>query len=385
VSVPLARRNLLANTPRLIRSVSGIAFAVLLMIVELGFRDAFLESMIMNVRALDGDIMLISSTKYQVDRLSPFSRRQLYQARAVPGVASASPLYIERLGPIWKNPQDHRLFRITAYAFDPDQPVFLFPELAAKHEALRQPDTVMVDRRARSFLGEAHEGTETELGRRHITVVGTFELGPNFFSDGNVLMSDRNYIKFFGVRGGVKDTDLPDIEIGTVKVLPQFKVADVKASLRAALPPNVAVLTKAELVEQEKAYNNKVSPVGPIFTIGTLIGFAVGMMISYQILFSELSDQRPQYATLKAMGYRNRYLVKVVLQQAVFYALIGYGPAWILSYLALRAIGAAVLLPAGISFALTITTLAMTVVMCTLSALIAVRRVISADPAELFA
>src|SRR5262249_21983375 len=159
---------------------------------------------------------------------------------------------------------------------------------------------------------------------------------------------------------------LPDVEIGTVKVLPQFKIADVQASLRAALPPNVAVLTKAELVEQEKAYNNKVSPVGPIFAIGTLIGFAVGMMISYQILFSELSDQRPQYATLKAMGYRNRYLVKVVLQQAVFYALIGYVPAWILSFVALLAIGEAVLLPAGIPFTLTITTLVMTVIMCTL-------------------
>jgi putative ABC transport system permease protein len=384
VSVPLARRNLLANTPRLIRSVSGIAFAVLLMIVELGFQSGYLESMIMNIRALDGDIMLISSAKYQVDRISPFSRRQLYEARAVPGVASARPLYIDRISPIWKNPQDHQLFRITAYGFDPDQPVFLFPLASPNLEALRQPDTVMVDRRARSFLGEASEGTETELARRQIRVVGTFELGPNFYSDGNVIMSDRNFFKFFGARGGSTNTDLPDIEIGAVKVLPQFKVADVKAGLRAALPPNVAVLTKAELVDQETQYNAKVSPVGPIFAIGTLIGFAVGIMISYQILFSELSDQRSQYATLKAMGYRNGYLVKVVLQQAICYALIGYGPAWVLSFLALRAIGELVLLPAGIPFSLTITTLAMTVAMCTLSALIAVRRVISADPAELF-
>jgi putative ABC transport system permease protein len=382
VSVPLARRNLLANTPRLIRSVSGIAFAVVLMLVELGFRDGFFESMIMNVRAVDADIMLTSSAKYQVDRISPFSRRQLYEAREVPGVASARPIYIDRIAPVWKNPQDHQLFRITAYGFDPDQPVFLFP-ISAKLEALRQPDTVMVDRRARSFLGEANEGTETELARRHIRVVGTFELGPNFFSDGNVIMSDRNFFKFFGARGSA-DNDLPDIEIGAVKVLPSFKVSDVKASLRAALPPNVAVLTKTELVDEEIQYNAKVSPVGPIFAIGTIIGFAVGMMISYQILFSDLSDQRPQYATLKAMGYRNRYILKVVLQQAVFYALIGYVPAWFLSLLVLRLIGVLVLLPMGISFALTVTTLAMTIVMCTLSALLAVRRVISADPAELF-
>lgn len=197
-------------------------------------------------------------------------------------------------------------------------------------------------------------------------------------------MSDRNFFKYFGPNGGSMDGDLPDIEIGVVKVLPQFKVSDVKTRLRAALPPNVAVLTKAELVDEEIQYHSKVSPVGPIFAIGTIIGFAVGMMISYQILFSDLSDQRSQYATLKAMGYRNRYIVKVVLQQAVFYALIGYGPAWILSLLALHGIGELVLLPIGISFALTVTTLAMTIVMCTVSALLAVRRVISADPAELF-
>ena len=139
MSVPLARRNLFSNTPRLIRSVSSIAFAVVLMIVELGLRDRLLESMILNVRAMDGDIMLISSVKYQVDRISPFSRRQLYEARAVLGVASARPLYIERVAPIWKNPQDQQLFRITAYAFDPDQPVFLFPIATASSKRYGSP------------------------------------------------------------------------------------------------------------------------------------------------------------------------------------------------------------------------------------------------------
>jgi putative ABC transport system permease protein len=384
VAVPLARRNLLANTPRLIRSVAGIAFAVMLMIIEIGFRDGFLASMVLTVRALDGDIMLVSSTEYQFDQIAQVSWRQLYQARAVPGVATARPIYMERFGPIWKNPQDQHLFRITAFGFDPDQPVFLFPDLTTKLEALRQPDTVMVDRRARSFLGEASEGTETELARRHIRVVGTFELGPNYFADGNVIMSDHNFFKFFGVRGGAKDDELPDIQVGVVKVLPHFQVSDVKERLRAALPVNVAVLTKAELINKEIEHTAKVSPIGPIFAIGTLIGFAVGMMISYQVLFSELSDQRPQYATLKAMGYRNRYLVSVVMQQAGFYALIGYIPAWLVSWLVLRVIGEIVLLPLGTSLAVTATTLGLTMVMCILSALLAVRRVISADPAELF-
>jgi putative ABC transport system permease protein len=382
-TVPLAWRNLLANKRRLIRSTAGIAFAVLLMMMELGFRNAFIESMLLNIRALDGDIMLVSSAKYQFDRIAPFSRRQLYEARAVPGVATARPLYIERTASIWKNPQDYRLFAVLVLAFDPDQPVFLLPEVVAKLDALRQPDTIMVDRHARSVLGEADTGTETELTRRKIRVVGTFWLGPSFFGDGNVIMSDRNFFKLLG-GGGPNRTGLPDIEVGVVKVRPGFEISQVQRALRATMPPNITVLTKAELIDQDARFVAQVLPVGLVFGVGTLVGFAVGMMISYQILFSELSDQLAQYATLKAMGYHNRFLVKVVLQQAVFYALVGYGPAWILCYVLLRVIGEIVRMPTGMSIGLTATSLALTIGMCVGSALIAVRRVIAADPAEHF-
>jgi putative ABC transport system permease protein len=381
--VPLARRNVLADKRRLARSAAGIAFAVLLMMVELGFRSAFIESMLLAMRQLDGDIMLVSATKYQFDRRAPFSRRQLYEARSVPGVDTAGPVYVERILSVWKNPQNHRLFAVLVFAFDPDQPVFLLPEVADKLDALRQPDTVMVDRRARSVLGVASTGTETELARRRVRVVGTFWLGPNFFTDGNLIMSDRNFHKLLG--GGSPDsTDLPDIEVGVIKVLPGHDVVQVQQAIRAALPANVAVLTKDELIDRERRFHASVSPVGPIFNVGTLVGFAVGIMICYQILFSELSDQLSQYATLKAMGYPDRFLTNVVLQQAVFYALVGYGPAWILCFLLFRLLSDVVLLPMGMTADLTAISLALTLVMCIAAALIAVRRVIAADPADVF-
>lgn len=382
-AVPLARRNLLASKRRLASSVAGIAFAVLLMMVELGFRNAFIDSMLLAVRQLDGDIMLVGSAKYQFDRNAPFSRRKLYEARAVPGVATAWPLYAEQKSSIWKNPQDHRLFAVQVFAFDPEQPVFLLPEIAAKLDALRQPDTVMVDSQGRSNLGVADTGTETELTRHKVSVVGTFSLGPSFFIDGTIIMSDRNFLKLLGGSGPDR-TDLPDVEIGVVKVLPGFEIANVQRALTAAMQPNVTVLTKAELIEKEARFHAQVSPVGPIFGVGTLVGFAVGVMICYQILFSELSDQLPQYATLKAMGYHNGFLVKVVLQQAAFYALVGYVPAWILCYLLFSLIGESVLLPMEISIGLTALSLALTLAMCVGAALIAVRRVIATDPAELF-
>jgi len=380
-AVPLARRNFVANRRRLVRSLTGIAFAALLMMVELGIKTGFVESSLSILRRLDSDIMLISSAKYQFISPAPFSRRQLHDARAVSGVASVRPLYVQR--GIWKNPQDLKLNTVMVFAFDPDQPVFLIPEINAHLDALRRPDTIMVDRRAREAVGIANEGTETELSRRKVTVVGTFWLGPDFFSMGNVIMSDRDFFKFFGA-GSADTAELPDVEIGVVKVLPGYELPDVQHAIAATMPENVAVLTKSELIAKEAQFHDEVTAVGPLFWVGTLIGFAVGMLISYQILFSELSDQLSQYATLKAMGYQNGYLVKMVLQQAVFYALLGYIPAWLLSNVVFYIVGDMALMPMRMSFSLTAISLGLTVVMCIISAMIAVRRVIAADPAELF-
>jgi putative ABC transport system permease protein len=196
-------------------------------------------------------------------------------------------------------------------------------------------------------------------------------------------MSDRTFFTLFG--GGSADAgELPSPDVGVVRVQPGQQLSDVQRALRAALPTNVAVLTKAELMDRETRFALQVSPVGPIFDIGTLVGFAVGMLISYQILFSDLYDQLSQYATLKAMGYRNGYLVRAVLLQAIFYALLGYVPAWILCYFIFKIVGGMVLIPAAMSIELTAVSIALSFGMCVGSALIAVRRVIAADPAELF-
>ena len=61
-TVPLAWRNMLADKRRLLRSTGGIAFAVLLMLMQLGFRGAFIDSALEVIYSIDGDIFLTSST-----------------------------------------------------------------------------------------------------------------------------------------------------------------------------------------------------------------------------------------------------------------------------------------------------------------------------------
>src|SRR5439155_25539491 len=276
--VPLAWRNLLDDRRRLLRSTMGIAFAVLLMLVELGFRDAFLESALQIIRGFDADIVLVSATKFRFGRKDPFSRRHLYVARGSPGVASAAPVYGEWTKSLWKNPQTHKPYTVQVLAFDPDQPVFLFPDITARLSELRQPDTVVVDRRGRRFLGTAQEGTQTELAARAIRVVGTFPLGPDFTDDGTLVMSDRNFFTLFSPRT-LGNHELPNIEIGIVKVLPGYPVRQVQATLQQTLGKTVSVLTKNEMIDREISFQSTVSPVGPIFAFGTAIGFAVGILI----------------------------------------------------------------------------------------------------------
>jgi putative ABC transport system permease protein len=381
--VPLAWRNMLADKRRLLRSTSGIAFAVLLMLLQLGFRGAFLDSALEMIHNIDGDIFLTSSTKFRFGRKDAFSRRQLYAARAVEGVESARPIYAEWTTSTWKNPQTLRTYNVQVLAFDPDEPVFLFPEVQEQLQELRQPDTALSDRRARRILGFATAGTVTELSRRQIRIIGNFALGPDFTTDGTLITSDRTFLKFFATHS-LAAGELADVEFGVIKVRTGYQVEDVQRALKQALPASIAVLTKAKLLALEMAFQNSVSPVGPIFLVGTAIGFIVGMLISYQILYTDLSDQMPQYATLKAMGYENAYLVRVILKQASFYALLGFLPAWALAVCLYDLIGELALLPLRMTFGIIIGTLALTVGMCLLSGILAVRRVLAADPAEVF-
>jgi putative ABC transport system permease protein len=383
-AVPLAWRNMLADKRRLLRSTSGIAFAVLLMLLQLGFRNAFIDSALGVLHNIDGDILLTSSTKFRFAGKDPFARRQFYAARAVEGVEWARPIYAEWNLSIWKNPQTLKTYNSQVLAFDPDQPVFLFPEVREHLEQLRQPDTALTDRRARPSYGSAAAGTVTELSRREIRVIGNFALGPDFNTDGTLITSDRTFLKFFAP-GSLAAGELTDVEFGVIKVRPGYSIENVRRALKQALlPTGVAVRTKAEWLALETAFQNAVSPVGPIFMLGTAIGFIVGMMISYQILYTDLSDQLSQYATLKAMGYENAYLVRTVLEQAGVYALVGFLPGWAVAVCLSYVLAGITLLPLHMSLDIVVTTFVLTLGMCLFAGALAVRRVLAADPAEVF-
>src|SRR5262249_41872832 len=117
---------------------------------------------------------------------------------------------------------------------------------------------------------------------------------------------------------------------------------------------------------------------------GVVMGFVVGMAICYQVLYSDVSDRLAEFATLKAMGYSSGWLFGRVVEQAVYLALLGYAAGVVVSLLAFRAVHAATGLPMEFRPETAALVLFLTVLMCVLSACLAARRLVSADPAQLY-
>jgi putative ABC transport system permease protein len=378
--VPLAWRSLTANKRRLFRSSAGIGFAVLLMLMQLGFEKAFFDASLQVLRGIDADIVLQSTHKYQFATQDTFPAAVLATAKSVTGVATARPLYAAWYDLYWKNPFDGKRYLVRAFGFDPDAPVFLFPEIDADRARLKKDGAVLVDRHARRFLGMDRPAAQSEINGNKVDIVGSFALGPDFSSDGTVVMSDRTFANLLHRPGAGP----PGIEAGVIKVNAGTDPANVQAALRKALPADIAVMTKAQLIAFERNFQADVSSAGPIFAIGTIVGFVVGMLISYQVTYTEVADKLPQYATLKAIGYPTGYLLRVVLEQAALNAIAGWVPAWLLSLGLYRLISEIALLPLRMDLQITLLSLGLTLGMCLISAAIAVRRVIRADPAAVF-
>jgi putative ABC transport system permease protein len=378
--VPLAWRNLVADRLRLLRASAGIAFAVLLMLVQLGFERGFFAASLNAVVMLDGDLFVINASKYRFGTRNPFAPSHLEAIRAVSGVAGVAPLYADWMDFFWTSPVDNKPHLVRVFAVDPDAPpVFSLPGIADQQALLKTDDTVLIDSRARHFLGMDGPITEAKLFGAMVKVVGKFALGPDFMSDGTVVTSADTFAKYFRTTPAA----LP-VETAVIRLKPGEDVAAAQRRIAAALPSSLRVLTKSEIVGFERDFQAKLSSAAPIFWLGTLVGFIVGTLISYQIIYTELMDRLPQYATLKGIGYGNGYLIGSVLRQALLTGLAGYVPAWLLCLAVYKIVGDIALLPLAMTLQLTLVSLGLTLGMCLLAALLAVRRVIAADPAEVF-
>ncbi|MBW4696759.1 MAG: ABC transporter permease DevC [Aphanocapsa lilacina HA4352-LM1] len=383
IRMPLAWLQLRRERTRLLVGVSGITFAVVLMFMQMGFRSALFDSAVGMHSGLQGEIILISPRSVALIAMEQFSERTLYQALGTQGVASVSPVYVESA--LWRNPETRITRNIRVYGFNPSEPVFALPGVAEQRTLLKQPDTVLFDRGSRSEYGpvprliERRGAVVTEVDERRVTVRGLVTLGVTFGSDGHLITSDQNFLRIFGKR---RTKGL--IDIGLIRLVPGADTARVLADLRARLPGNVRVLTKQEYKDFEVNYWNTSTPIGFTFTLGAIMGFVVGSIIVYQVLYTDVAEHLAEYATLKAIGYGDGYFLGVVFQSALILAALGFVPGLAIAWGLYELTRSATLLPLFMVVDRSLLVLGLTFAMCFLSGAIAVRKLRDADPADIF-
>jgi putative ABC transport system permease protein len=383
--IPLAWRNLTENRRRLLTSVAGTAFAVTLMFMENGFRHAMLDSMVNVIERLDGQVMIVSRTLYTLSIPYDFPYRRMVSAENFPDVIDTSPVYVVTRFGFWRNILSGALERICVIGVPPEKGVLNLEEVKKYREALAQPDTVLADELSRSSsFGHFAPGQVSELSGHTVRIVGTFKLGINAQSNGNLIMSDRNLLRVFPDHAGASLGDNA-VTIGVIRIRPGADPIKLRTELQSALPPDVRVLTLDEFIARERDFWDKVAPIGTVFYIGVVMGFIVGCVICYQVLFADISDRLGEFATLKAMGYSNLRLFRVVVMQGVYLAILGYLAGLVVSILLFNWVHEATGLPLDLSRNDPLRILALSVVMCVMSGAYAARKLLSVDPAQLFA
>lgn len=378
----LAWRQLRSERARLASAIAGVMFACVLVFMQLGFRGALFDSATKLPQAMQGELFLVNPLTNAFFRPEPLPRVRAYQTLADPDVVFAAPVYLAQAP--WRHPHtgEHRAIQLVG--FDTESGAMAFPGLAALTHALKRPDTIAFDSLSRpefgpipSMLAEGR-AVRAEIAHREVEVVGTIELGASFGADGNAVMNEVNFRRL------IKDRPAAKADLVALRLREGADPAAVQARLRTLLPKDVVVVTHDQLVAWERDYWQQRTPIGFIFSFGSLMGLVVGMVIVYQILFSDIASHLSEYATLKAMGYSGFYLSRVVLSAAAILAVLGFIPGAIACFGLYDLVNKATLLPMHMELERSVTVFVLVFAMCAAAGLLAMRKLRDADPADMF-
>ncbi|MFO0845163.1 MAG: FtsX-like permease family protein [Gemmataceae bacterium] len=401
--VPLAWLNLTHSRLRVVLFCAGIGFAVLLMFLQFGCRKALLDANVLLLERLRDPLVVVSRRQTTILLRSTFPRDLLQRALGVEGVASVQPVYLEYATSFLRNAEPDPAKRdpsqvIRVVGLDPDAYVLDFPQLNpagpdSLTQALHLSGRALFDSKAKhkagapsgtSVYGPVRPGTQTDLAGQRIVVVGLVELGIDFGTDGTLIVGLDTFRQV--LRSSPYGPTMNDVDLGMVRLAPGADPARVQRSLAELYGDDgeVEVLTREQLMGREQRFWLNNTPIGAVFNFGMFMGFLVGLVICYQILSTDIRDNLSAYATLRAIGYPNAFLARVVFEESMLLAVMGFVPGTLVSWGLYLLLEQWTDLPLRMTPARASFIFALTVVMCVASGLLAVRQATQADPAEVF-
>jgi len=367
---------------KLFAAVAGVMVSVILMWMQLGLMKALFASAVRFHGSLNGELVLVHSQYEHLLHSKPFSSRLLYRLL---GSSAVDDVFAISMAPSeWKNPWNGEMRSVQCYGIETDQPCLSISGLPEQLQELRSTDQFLYDRGSRPRFGdvigavERKEPVEPEINRRRMILSGLVDLGASFGVDGSILVSHANFLRLFSERKPGM------IDVGVVRLRDTSLLPELQKQFQEQLGKEVSVLTVEQFKDRELRYWKSATPIGVIFTAGTVVGFFIGFIVVYQILYTDVTNHLPQYATMKAMGFSNGYLYRLVLEQSLQLAVLGYIPGTFITALLYAGLQKATQLPLELDLTRGVALIAVTVMMCAFSGVLAVRKLASADPAEVF-
>lgn len=380
--LPIGWLQLSHNKGRLLAAVAGVAFANLLVFMQLGILGALNGSTIAPYSLLSADIVISSEDGNTLTDSGNIARTRMFQALGVPGVASAAPIYV---GMLPFSMADGTSVSLLTFGFDTAQPLFASTKVAASLAQLETENTALLDTQTRGVPAAAlsdlvaGDPFSFEVNGQTMTAIGTLEVGGGFLADGTLIVSDQTFLRFFPQRSsGAPSHILVDVDDN----LSADRVAE---RLRIALPSeSVKVQTLETSAQADLSFMSTERPTGVIFGFGVLIGIIVGIVIVYQVLSTDVADHLSEYATFKAMGYGQPFFLGIVFEEAIVLAVFGFVPGFIVSLGLYAGLSSVTNLPVAMDASRAILVFLGTLTACTISGAIATKRLAAADPADLF-
>lgn len=387
MQTPLAWKNLTSSPSKCALASTGVGFAVVLMFMQIGFRNALLDSNVQIFQLFKADLIMISRARYNFSTEQRFDSKLLKQAAAQADVTNINRLYIER-GTASVQVAGQRARPIRVVAMQLSKEFFQDPDLAEQLMIADQQSSGLLDRRSKREYGFAESAEllaqqHIELNGRQLSLAGLFTLGTDFAHDGTILISPRLLPQYFPWRNR-HGPPLEVLDIGLIQARAGVDHRALRDRLRLLAPRQIEVHLTQDLRQRELRFWSRSTPIGVIFGIGTFMGLVVGAIICYQIQFTDISEHMPEFATLKAMGYRPAYFWSVILCQSLYLACLGFIPGLVISaglYWTLAEFSGLVM---QMTPRWAAAVWGLTVAMCVVSGVLAIRKLFGADPASLF-
>ena len=371
----LAISNLAQHPVRLLVALIGTAVPIILLVMQMAVLDAVRIQVTRLYDYFAFDLVVLPPTYQFLAEGGTFDRVRLLQARAIPGVAETFNLNID--SDAWIDPATEQRSTLLVIGVDDPGDFISDDALRTQLEQLPAGRNVLVDAYSNADFGDITPGASGSIGGQPVQVAGNFSLGLFFYSDGSAIVRNSDF-------ANLTRRDARLTSVGLLRLAEGADAADVKAELLRSLPPDVRVLTRGELIAEERAFFISTKPIGIMLTLSMWIAFMVGAVILLQVISTEIVNRMTEFATLNAMGFRRFFVYGIGVLEAAILAIGAFIPGFAAAAGVLWLIERLTHLPTAATPTLAFTVFMIVLGMSALAAASAIRRIAHADPAELY-